>query len=251
MTPVRTFPIRLAPLPGEALDSWLEALAHRLNVRLGDVLNELGLASPFQHGVREVAVPTDWTIALHEEEAARVAHTTGTDPQQLWGWRGADLAGGGNLVIGAFRRTGFANIAHARRYHARDDQRILAPYGYTRNRHRAYPITNSRQGVSWLALTRSLRRSLARARRSDADVHLLLSAACPDDDRHAGRVINPVPARVGQPSAAAHAGAVADHDSVTGRARRAPPDAEPIGEPRGNDELERGARPDDQTGLRE
>lgn len=83
MTPVRTFPIRLAPLPGEALDSWLEALAHRLNVRLGDVLGDLGLAAPFQHGVREVAVPTDWTIALWEREAARIAHATGTHPQQL------------------------------------------------------------------------------------------------------------------------------------------------------------------------
>ena len=36
-----------------------------------------------------------------------------------------------NLVTGAFRRAGYANIAHARRYHARDDQRILALYGYT------------------------------------------------------------------------------------------------------------------------
>ena len=32
-----------------------------------------------------------------------------------------------NLVTGAFRRAG---IAHARRYHACDDQRILALYGY-------------------------------------------------------------------------------------------------------------------------
>jgi hypothetical protein len=83
MTPVRTFPLRLAPLPGEALDSWLEALAHRLNVRLGDVLGDLRFAAPFQHGVRERAVPTDWTIALREEEAARMAYATGTDPQQL------------------------------------------------------------------------------------------------------------------------------------------------------------------------
>jgi TniQ len=81
--PVRTFPIRLAPLPGEALDSWLEALARRLNVRLGDMLGELGLAAPVQHGVREVAVPTDWTIALREGEAARIAYATGTDPQRL------------------------------------------------------------------------------------------------------------------------------------------------------------------------
>jgi hypothetical protein len=35
-----------------------------------------------------------------------------------------------NLTIGAFRRVGFANIAHARRYYSRDDQRILALYGY-------------------------------------------------------------------------------------------------------------------------
>jgi hypothetical protein len=35
-----------------------------------------------------------------------------------------------NLVTGAFRRAGFANIAHARRYHSRDDTRILALYGY-------------------------------------------------------------------------------------------------------------------------
>jgi hypothetical protein len=35
-----------------------------------------------------------------------------------------------NLVTGAFRRTGFADIARARRYCGRDDQRILALYGY-------------------------------------------------------------------------------------------------------------------------
>jgi hypothetical protein len=37
----------------------------------------------------------------------------------------------GNLVIGAFRRAGFANIAHARRYYGRNDQRTLTLYGYT------------------------------------------------------------------------------------------------------------------------
>lgn len=36
-----------------------------------------------------------------------------------------------NLVTGAFRRAGFANIAHARRYYGHDDQRLLALYGYT------------------------------------------------------------------------------------------------------------------------
>jgi len=36
----------------------------------------------------------------------------------------------GNLVTGAFRRAGYANIAHPRRYYGRDDLRILALYGY-------------------------------------------------------------------------------------------------------------------------
>lgn len=31
MSSPRTLPIRLAPLPGEALDGWLEALAERLH----------------------------------------------------------------------------------------------------------------------------------------------------------------------------------------------------------------------------
>lgn len=35
-----------------------------------------------------------------------------------------------NLVIGAFRRAGHANIAHARRCCGRDERRILALYGY-------------------------------------------------------------------------------------------------------------------------
>jgi hypothetical protein len=36
-----------------------------------------------------------------------------------------------NLVIGTLSHAGYANIAHARRYHGRDDQRILALYRYT------------------------------------------------------------------------------------------------------------------------
>src|SRR5262249_16790356 len=36
-----------------------------------------------------------------------------------------------NLAIGAARKVGFANIAHARRHYARDDQHILELYGYT------------------------------------------------------------------------------------------------------------------------
>ncbi len=35
-----------------------------------------------------------------------------------------------NLAIGAARKAGFANIAHARRHYARDDHRILGLQGY-------------------------------------------------------------------------------------------------------------------------
>jgi predicted transposase YbfD/YdcC len=35
-----------------------------------------------------------------------------------------------NTVTGAIRLAGFANIAHGRRYHGRDDRRILALYGF-------------------------------------------------------------------------------------------------------------------------
>ncbi|WP_241562302.1 TniQ family protein [Streptomyces hoynatensis] len=74
----RTFPIRLAPLPGEALDSWLEALAHRMDTRYGDVLSDLGLTTT-RIGRRNLDLPTDWTVALLDQEAARVAHATGVD----------------------------------------------------------------------------------------------------------------------------------------------------------------------------
>jgi hypothetical protein len=58
--------------------------------------------------------------------------TFGEDQQQVCtGNQPSAYAAILNLVTGAFRRAGFANIAHARRWHARDDQRILALYGYT------------------------------------------------------------------------------------------------------------------------
>ncbi len=43
MTAVRTLPIRLPPVAGEALDSWLEALAHRNATAFGDLLSAVGL----------------------------------------------------------------------------------------------------------------------------------------------------------------------------------------------------------------
>jgi predicted transposase YbfD/YdcC len=64
-----------------------------------------------QHYVRDVTFRED-------AQKAR----TGSIPNALAGIR--------NLVTGAFRKKGHANIAAARRYYGRDDQRILALYGY-------------------------------------------------------------------------------------------------------------------------
>ncbi|WP_030019864.1 TniQ family protein [Streptomyces monomycini] len=70
----RTLPIRVPPRPGEALDSWLEALAARLQCPLGDLAPALGLAllragDPHHRGRKA----PNWTIALHEYEARTLA----------------------------------------------------------------------------------------------------------------------------------------------------------------------------------
>jgi hypothetical protein len=77
MTAPRTLPIRLDALPGEALDSWLEALAHRLGSPLGDVLSHLGFPVRNRSGNQLKDIPADWTIALRVQEADAVAHASG------------------------------------------------------------------------------------------------------------------------------------------------------------------------------
>lgn len=69
----RTLPIRVAPLPGEALESWLGAVAQRLDTRWGDLLTA-------------VAPPTkplclhrpDLTVYLNPNEAAAIAAAADT-----------------------------------------------------------------------------------------------------------------------------------------------------------------------------
>jgi len=77
--PPRTIPIRFAPLPGEPLDSWLEAYAHRLHATtVGDLLADLGLrrAGGGQHA-------PDHTVWLHHVEAEQVAEATGVPAHRL------------------------------------------------------------------------------------------------------------------------------------------------------------------------
>ncbi|WP_225448523.1 TniQ family protein [Streptacidiphilus sp. P02-A3a] len=73
----RTLPVRLDPLPGEALDSWLEALAVRLNTPLGDVRSHLGLPVRSRSGDHLRDIPPDWTIALREQESTALARASG------------------------------------------------------------------------------------------------------------------------------------------------------------------------------
>lgn len=43
MSSIRTLPIRLAPIEGESIDSWLEAIADRTHTAFGDLLHAVGL----------------------------------------------------------------------------------------------------------------------------------------------------------------------------------------------------------------
>ena len=84
------------------------------------------LASPRHLGIY---ARNHWAIENREHYVRD--KTFGEDLQQVrTGSQPNAYAAIRNLVTGAFRRAGFANTAHARRYYGRDDQRILALYGY-------------------------------------------------------------------------------------------------------------------------
>ena len=67
--------------------------------------------------VRGLAVPVACLVVWRQQKVR-----TGNQPNAFAAIR--------NLVTGAFRHAGYANIAQARRWHGRDDQRILVLYGY-------------------------------------------------------------------------------------------------------------------------
>ncbi|NKZ10771.1 hypothetical protein HGA11_07245 [Mycolicibacterium septicum DSM 44393] len=70
----RTLPLRIGPEPGEALDSWLEALAIRFNVPLGDICRQLGIPPRKGHRPR-------WLLWLSDDERRQIANATGMDPE--------------------------------------------------------------------------------------------------------------------------------------------------------------------------
>ncbi|WP_217131144.1 TniQ family protein [Streptomyces sp. AC558_RSS880] len=82
-TRVRTLPIRVPPVPGEALDSWTEALARRLDSPLGEVLHHLGLPPRTGHGDHLRGIPRDWTILLSGAHTTNIAHASGLDERTV------------------------------------------------------------------------------------------------------------------------------------------------------------------------
>lgn len=77
MTMTRTLPIRLAPIPGEALDSWLEALARRAYSGFGDLLAALGLPNADQTGAGR------WITQLTLPQLTAISDATETTPDRL------------------------------------------------------------------------------------------------------------------------------------------------------------------------
>lgn len=73
MTSVGTLPIRVSPLPGEAIDSWLEAQAARSQTAWGDLMAALGLSRPDASGIDH------WIVQPLPEESTAIAAATGID----------------------------------------------------------------------------------------------------------------------------------------------------------------------------
>lgn len=78
MSAVRTLPIRLDPLAGEALDSWLEALAHRSHTVLADLLGAVGLKMDEAR-----SGGNGWIIQLSPDEVVAVSCATGVGAAEV------------------------------------------------------------------------------------------------------------------------------------------------------------------------
>ncbi|NKQ57335.1 LysR family transcriptional regulator [Amycolatopsis sp. K13G38] len=91
---IRTLPIRLAPLPGEAVDSWLEALAERLHTSIFDLFRSAGIAT--QWNTAKAHKP--WVHHLDTEQLAAVGTATGVPADRLAGMTLDRYAGTGLIV---------------------------------------------------------------------------------------------------------------------------------------------------------
>lgn len=73
----RTLPLRLSPVPGEALDSWMDALAHRLKVPLTDLCRAMGLKGGPHSVYKRDDIPANRVVLLRDPEADAIHTATG------------------------------------------------------------------------------------------------------------------------------------------------------------------------------
>jgi hypothetical protein len=76
---VRTQPLRLAPVPGEGLDSYLEALAHRVGVVWVDMVTAVGLSPDW----RDSSGTYRWLTDLTDTQVGDVSSACGVSPSAL------------------------------------------------------------------------------------------------------------------------------------------------------------------------
>ncbi|MGW0163105.1 TniQ family protein [Mycobacterium sp. NPDC003323] len=74
-----TLPLRVTPVPGESLESWLHALAHRHRAPWGDLLDALlPVPQPGPGRTWRRRFTYRLTLSVTDDEAAAIAHATGT-----------------------------------------------------------------------------------------------------------------------------------------------------------------------------
>jgi hypothetical protein len=80
--PPAAWPIRVTPLPGEALDSWLETYAHRLEITVAELLIAAQLM-PDPLITRTQQLAPNYIALMHDDEAGNLARAAGLTPQQI------------------------------------------------------------------------------------------------------------------------------------------------------------------------
>ncbi|MGO9154453.1 TniQ family protein [Mycobacterium sp.] len=91
MSAIRRLPIRVAPLPGEAIDSWIEAIAHRYDSTWSQLQLALGGA------LKGAEYPDTWVRRLTDAQVAKISAATEIDGAAIREMTLADLPG---IVVG-------------------------------------------------------------------------------------------------------------------------------------------------------
>ena len=75
---MRTLPLRVQPVEGEAVDSWLEALAARMQCAWGDLLASVGLTA-----ARGRSYTAGWLVATNDQQLKSMSVVTGQSPSAI------------------------------------------------------------------------------------------------------------------------------------------------------------------------